>query len=47
VKAQNIIKWVKDQKIKGVGINLYLEVKDPYSENHKTIKKEIELSLLC
>ena len=30
------------RKIKYLGINLTKEIKDPYSENYTTLKKEIE-----
>ena len=32
-------------KIKYLGINLIKEVKDPYNENYRTLKKEIEEDL--
>ena len=32
-------------KIKYLGINLTKEVKDPYNENYRTLKKEIEEDL--
>ena len=33
---------IATRKIKYLGVNLTMEVKDLYSENYKTLKKEIE-----
>ena len=37
-----ILFTIASKRIKYLGINLTKDVKDPYSENYKTLKKEIE-----
>ena len=39
---KNIPFTIATRKIKYLGINLNNEVKDPYSENYRTMKKEIK-----